>query len=81
MLAEVAEPDQRAAKKMSKCTKSIPGVLKSPFWDRYIICPKPPSPAGKILDRKQLFFLANHNSPKQTPHTRLNLNAKKKKNK
>ena len=26
--------------------------------DRYIICPKPPSPAGKILDRRQLFFLA-----------------------
>ena len=42
--------------------------------DRYIICPKPPSPAGKILDRRQLFFLANHNSPEQTPHTRLNLN-------
>ena len=39
-----------------------------------IICPKPPSPAGKILDRRQLFFLANHNSPEQTPHTRLNLN-------
>ena len=55
---------------------------KSPYresWgnlsgDRYIICPKPPSPAGKILDRRQLFFLANHNSPEQTPHTRLNLN-------
>ena len=42
--------------------------------DRYIICPKPPSPAGKILDRRQLFFLANHNSPEQTPHTRLNSN-------
>ena len=39
-----------------------------------IICPKPPSPAGKILDRRQLFFLANHNSPEQTPHTRLNSN-------
>ena len=71
-------PDQRAAKKMrpGHCTK------KNPSWeswgdlsgDRYIICPKPPSPAGKILDRRQLFFLANHNSPEQTPHTRLNLN-------
>ena len=39
-----------------------------------MICPKPPAPAGKILDRRQLFFLANHNSPEQTPHTRLNLN-------
>ena len=33
------------------------------FWgdlsgDRYIICPKPPYPAEKILDRRQLFFLA-----------------------
>ena len=28
--------------------------------DRYIICPRPLSPAGKILDRRQLFFLANH---------------------
>ena len=28
----------------------------------------------KIPDRRQLFFLANHNSPEQTPHTRLNLN-------
>ena len=26
--------------------------------DRYIICPKPPSPAGKILDKMQLFLLA-----------------------
>ena len=26
--------------------------------DRYIICPKPPSPTGKILDRRQLFCLA-----------------------
>ena len=33
--------------------------------DRYIICPKPSSPAGKILDRRQLFFLANHISPEQ----------------
>ena len=41
--------------------------------DQYIICPKPPSPAGKILDRRQLFFLANHNSLEQTPHTRQNL--------
>ena len=31
--------------------------------DRYIICPKPPSRAGKILDRRQLFFLANHYLP------------------
>ena len=31
-------------------------------------------PAEKILDRRQLFFLANHNSPEQTQHTRLNLN-------
>ena len=46
-------------------------------WDDLsgdIIWPKPPSPAGKILDRRQLFFLANHNSPEQTPHTRLNSN-------
>ena len=42
--------------------------------DRYIMCPRPPSPAGKILDRRQLFFLANHHLPEQTPHTRLNLN-------
>ena len=41
--------------------------------DQYIICPKPPFPAGKILDRRQLFFLENHNSLEQTPHTRLNL--------
>ena len=41
--------------------------------DQYIICPKPPSPAGKILDRRQLFFLANHNSLEQTPRTRPNL--------
>ena len=41
--------------------------------DQYIICLKPPSPAGKILDRRQLFFLENHNSLEQTPHTRLNL--------
>ena len=34
--------------------------------DQYIICLKPPSPAGKILDRRQLFFLANHNSLEQT---------------
>ena len=45
--------------------------------DRYLICPKPPSLAGKILDRRQLFFLANHNSPEQTPDTRLNLNGYK----
>ena len=41
--------------------------------DQYIICLKPPSPAGKILDRRQLFFLANHNSLEQTPRTRPNL--------
>ena len=42
--------------------------------DRYTICPKPPFPAGKILDRRQLFFLANHNSLEQTPYTsRLNM--------
>ena len=45
--------------------------------DRYLICPKPPSLAGKILDRRQLFFLANHNSSEQTPDTRLNLNGYK----
>ena len=71
---------QRAAKKMrpEHCTKKKPsreswGDLT---WDRYIIRQKPPSPAGKILDRRQVFFLANHNSPEQTlhAHTRLNLN-------
>ena len=41
--------------------------------DQYIICLKPPSPAGKILDRRQLFFLANHNLLEQTPRTRPNL--------
>ena len=35
---------------------SIPGVLRWPSWERYIICPKPPSPAEKILDRRQLFL-------------------------
>ena len=77
----LAGPDQRAAKKMrpGHCTKKNPsreswGDLSR---DRYIICPKPTSPAGKILDRRQLFFLANHNSLEQTPHTRLNLNAYK----
>ena len=82
MLAEAAGPDQRAAKKMrpGHCTKKIPsreswGDLSG---DRYIICAKPPSRAGKILDRRQFFFLANHNSPEQTPHTRLNLIAYKK---
>ena len=42
MLAEVAVPDQGAAKKMrpGHCTK------------------KPPSPAGKLLDRRRLFFQA-----------------------
>ena len=25
--------------------------------DRYIICPRPPSPAGKILDRRQFIVL------------------------
>ena len=62
MLAEAAGPDQHAAKKMrpGHCTKKIPsreswGDLSR---DRYIICPRPPSPAGKILDRRQLFFLA-----------------------
>ena len=31
------------------------------YWtcvDRYILCPKPPYPAEKTLDRRQLFFLA-----------------------
>ena len=42
--------------------------------ERYIICPKPPYPAEKIPDRRQLFFLANHNSPEQTLYTPLNLN-------
>ena len=41
--------------------------------DQYIICLKPPSPAVKILDRRQLFFLANHNLLEQTPRTRPNL--------
>ena len=41
--------------------------------DQYIICLKPPSPAGRILDRRQLFFLANHNSLEQTPRRRPNL--------
>ena len=45
--------------------------------DRYIICPKRPSPTGKILDRRQLFCLANQNLPEQSTHTRLNLNGKK----
>ena len=73
----LAGPDQRAAKKMrpGHSTKKIhPGNPGDLSGDRYIICPKPPSPAGKIPDRRQLFFLANHNSPEQTPHTRLNLN-------
>ena len=82
MLTEVAGPDQRQAKKMrpENCTKKLhpAGVLGDLSGDQYIICPKPPSPAGKILDRRQLFFLANHNSPEQTPHTRLNLNGLKK---
>ena len=77
MRCHLAGPDQRAAKKMrpGHSTKKIhPGNPGDLSGDRYIICPKPPSPAGKILDRRQLFFLANHNSPEQTPHTRLNLN-------
>ena len=51
MLAEVTVPDQGAAKKMTpgRCTKKIhpesPEVTFS--GNRYIICPKPPSPAGK----------------------------------
>ena len=62
MLAEAAGPDQRAAKKMrpGHCTKKFhPGSPGADHpGDRYIICPKPPSPAGKILDRRQLCFLA-----------------------
>ena len=38
--------------------------------DRYIICPKPPSPAGKILDRRQLFFLAVIVLPSQSQFPR-----------
>ena len=40
--------------------KKIPsqGTWGDLSMDRYIICPKPPSPAGKILNRRQLFFLA-----------------------
>ena len=43
-------------------------ILPWGFWgdlsrDRYIICPMPASCAGKILDRRQLFFLANHYLP------------------
>ena len=45
---------------------------KIPSWgswgdlstDRYIICPKPPSPTGKILDRRQLFHSVG---PKEDP--------------
>ena len=44
--------------------------------DRHIICPKRPSPTGKILDRRQLFCLANQNLPEQSTHTCLNLNGK-----
>ena len=76
MLAEATGPDQRTAKKnedwaLYKKTSSREswGDLSG---DRYIIRPKPSSPAWKILDRRQVFFLANYNSPKQTPHTRLN---------
>ena len=62
MLAEVAVPDQGAAKKMTpgRCTKKIhPGSPEVTFsGNRYIICPKPPSPAGKLLDRRRLFFQA-----------------------
>ena len=62
MLAEAVGPDQHAAKKMRP--GHCPKVPSRESWgdlsrDRYIICPKPPSPAGKILDRRQLFFLAN----------------------
>ena len=86
MLAEAAEPDQRAARKMrpGHCTKKIhPGSpeVGGLSGDRYIICPKPPYPAEKMPDRRQLFFLANHNSPEKTPHTRLNLNGYEKINK
>ena len=56
---EVVGPDQRAVKKMrpGHCTKKNPspeswGDLSG---DRCIICPKPPSPAGKILDRSAVF--------------------------
>ena len=78
MLAEVAGPDQRAAKKMGPghCTKKIypgsPGVtfLDTPLPIHHL--PKATLPCWKILDRRQLFFLANHNSPEQTPYTCLN---------
>ena len=65
----------RAAKKMrpGQCTNPSRESWDDLSGDQYIICPKPPSPAGKILDRRQLFFLANHNSLEQTPHTRQNL--------
>ena len=64
-----------AAKKMrpGQCTNPSRESWDDLSGDQYIICLKPPSPAGKILDRRQLFFLANHNSLEQTPHTRQNL--------
>ena len=59
MLAEVAGPDQRAAKKMTPghCTK------KNPSWvswvdlsrDRYIALPKLVTPAGNTFARGLLF--------------------------
>ena len=62
MLAEAAEPDQRAARKMrpGHYTKKNPSQESASdlSGDRYIICPKPAYPAEKILDRRQLFFLA-----------------------
>ena len=74
MLAEVAGPDQRTAKKIrpEHCTKKNPsreswGDLSG---DRYTICPKPPSPAGKILDRRQLIFLAAIVLPSQSQFPR-----------
>ena len=88
MLAEAAGPDQRVAKKMrpGHCTKKIhPGSPQVTFLGTdtsfaqshpalLFILTSLAYPAEKILDRRQLFFLANCNSPEQTPHTRLNLN-------
>ena len=75
-------PSSRARSTRGQENEAWALYQKSPYrksWgdlsgERYIICPNPPSPAGKIPDRRQLFFLANHNSPEKTPHTRLNLN-------
>ena len=61
MLAEAAGPDQCAAKKMRSghCAKnSIPGVLRWRFLGPIHHLTKATLPCWKILDRRQLFFLA-----------------------